>query len=79
MSFINNREEDTIPNLRNSLPTGICTVISSMLGNVQEGTVQYVQSRIGNVSTERLHKLLPSELTKTKTCSSALFNTTRTA
>ena len=28
--------------------------------------VQYVvQSRIGNVSTERLHELLPSELTKT--------------
>ena len=27
--------------------------------------VQYVQSRIGYVSTERLHKLLPSELTKT--------------
>ena len=78
MTFFNNREEGTIPNLRNSLPTGICTVISSMLGNVSY-KVQYVQSRIGNVSTERLHELLPSELTKTKTCSSALFNTTRTA
>ena len=69
MTFFNNREEGTIPNLRNSLPTGICTVMYK---------VQYVQSRIGNVSTERLHKLLPSELTKTKTCSSALYNTTRT-
>ena len=29
------------------------------------GNVQYVRSRIGYVSTEHLHKLLPSELTKT--------------
>ena len=37
--------------------------------------VQYVQSRIGNVSTKRLHKLLPSELTNTKTCSNGHSST----